>query len=185
MRLFYKPKVLKFSDLMLKFNTFSFIKNEFSNNLLEKINELFGENSSDGLKLFINKNTTLKDEEFKIDTSPEEINIYAKTETAAYYALLTLKDILKQTSNCFYVEDYPDLEIRGVMVDISRSKVPTKETLKEMIKLFSKRLGSICPTHCQRARIHYHGRRTLVLGMGRLCSRGASLGGLFFTYGRI
>ena len=71
MRLFHKPKVLKISDLMLKFNTFSFIKNEFSNNLLEKINELFGENSSDGLKLFINKNTTLKDEEFKIDTTPE------------------------------------------------------------------------------------------------------------------
>ena len=30
------------------------------------------------------------------------------------------------------IEDSPDLEIRGVMIDISRSKVPTLKTLKEM-----------------------------------------------------
>lgn len=138
MRLFYKPKVLKISDVLLKFNTFSFTQNEFSDSLLSKINELFNDYSDEGLKLFINKNTALKDEEFRIDTTPEEIKIFAKTESAAYYGLLTLKEILKQTKNCFYVEDYPDLEIRGVMIDISRTKVPTKETLKDMIKMFSK-----------------------------------------------
>lgn len=138
MRLFYKPKVLKISDIKLKFNTFSFVKNEFSENLFDKVKELFKTDYDVGLKLFIKENCDLKNEEFKIETTPDEIYIYAKYENAAYYALLTIKDILKQTTNCFYIEDYPDLEIRGVMIDISRSKVPKLETLKQMIRMFSR-----------------------------------------------
>ena len=137
MRFFYKPKVLKISNLKLKFNAFSFVKNEFSDNLFERIKELFLIDSDVGLQLYVKKISNLRNDEFKIETTPDEIYIYAKNEAAAYYALQTLKEILKQTSNCFYVEDYPDLEIRGVMVDISRSKVPKLDTLKQMVKMFA------------------------------------------------
>lgn len=137
MKLFYKPKVLKISDVKLKFNAFYFCKNEFSNDLDYKINELFSFENDVGLRLNIKKCEELEDEKFKIECTPEEITIFANYENAAYYALLTLKDLLKQTNNCFYIEDWPDLKIRGAMIDISRSKVPKIETLKEMIKMLS------------------------------------------------
>ena len=137
MRLFFKPKVLEINELKLKFSTFSFFQNEFSNNLRNKILELFKFDNGDGLKLIIKKNSMLKKEEFRINAIPDEVNIDAESEAAAYYALLTLQEILKQTNNCFYLEDFPDLEIRGVMIDISRSKVPKLDTLKQMVKMFS------------------------------------------------
>ena len=38
---------------------------------------------------------------------------------------------------CLKIEDSPDLEIRGVMLDISRSKVPTLATLKNLVDIFA------------------------------------------------
>ena len=35
------------------------------------------------------------------------------------------------------IEDVPDLKIRGVMLDISRAKVPSVETIKNTIKLLA------------------------------------------------
>ena len=35
------------------------------------------------------------------------------------------------------IDDYPDLKLRGVMLDISRSKVPTLSTLKKLVDKFA------------------------------------------------
>src|SRR5262249_6108843 len=34
---------------------------------------------------------------------------------------------------CVEIEDHPDLLVRGVMLDISRDKVPTMATLRELV----------------------------------------------------
>jgi hypothetical protein len=53
-----------------------------------------------------------------------------------FYAACTLIQILEQRGDrlpCLRIEDYPDFPARGVMLDISRDKVPSMATLYELI----------------------------------------------------
>ena len=116
----------------------------------------FGDFSSNLIKFFnqdlkfknvipVNEKATIElkrikvdDEAYKIKVSEEKIEISASTDQGIFYAIKTLKQIKKKNSlQCLEIEDSPDLKIRGVMVDISRAKVPTLKTLKEMVDLFS------------------------------------------------
>ncbi|WP_123040986.1 beta-N-acetylhexosaminidase [Cohnella candidum] len=58
----------------------------------------------------------------------------------AYHAVSTLKQLLNRSSGGFpgvLIEDEPDFPVRGVMLDISRNKIPTMETLYRLIDLLS------------------------------------------------
>lgn len=80
----------------------------------------------------------LKDEEYILDVKKDKITIKASSDRGIFYGIKTLKQCVnKSTVIGCHVEDKPDLAIRGVMIDISRSKVPTLKTLKQMVKLFS------------------------------------------------
>lgn len=135
MKLKFKPKVLNFNDENLKFKTIKEVINEFSDNLNYHIKENLEMDFEKGLTLTILKDLTL-DNKFLINANPSKIQIKSPTEDFAYYAILTLKEILKQNKT-FTLEDSPDLKIRGVMLDISRSKVPKLDTLKDLVKFFS------------------------------------------------
>ena len=80
----------------------------------------------------------LKEEEYILDVNSDNVIIKASTDKGCFYAIKTLKQLThnKKIQGC-YIEDSPDLEIRGFMVDISRSKVPTLTTLKQMVDLLS------------------------------------------------
>lgn len=80
----------------------------------------------------------LKEEEYILDVKKDKITIKASTDRGIFYGIKTLKQLATKTSvkGC-HIEDKPDLPIRGVMIDISRSKVPTLKTLKQMVNLFS------------------------------------------------
>lgn len=80
----------------------------------------------------------LKEEEYILDVKKDKITIKASTDRGIFYGIKTLKQLDTKTSvkGC-HIEDKPDLPIRGVMIDISRSKVPTLKTLKQMVNLFS------------------------------------------------
>ena len=60
-------------------------------------------------------------------------------EAGAFRGLATFAQILKQAAQrsgsiaCLKIVDQPDFDHRGVMLDISRCKVPTLETLKGLI----------------------------------------------------
>lgn len=80
----------------------------------------------------------LKEEEYVLDISKNKITIKASTDKGIFYGIKTLKQcVLKNSVKGCHVEDKPELAIRGVMIDISRSKVPTLKTLKQMVRLFS------------------------------------------------
>lgn len=80
----------------------------------------------------------LKEEEYILDITKNKITIKASTDKGIFYGIKTLKQcILKNSIKACHVEDKPELGIRGVMIDISRSKVPTLKTLKQMVRLFS------------------------------------------------
>ena len=75
-------------------------------------------------------------EAYKLVVDTESISIEAATETGLFRGLTTLRQLIETNSEtlpCLNIEDQPDLEIRGYMLDISRCKVPTMETLYELI----------------------------------------------------
>lgn len=78
--------------------------------------------------------------QLKIDSS--RITIKAGSKSGFYYALLTLNQIGQFANDngywpCVEINDEPDFERRGVMLDISRDKVPTMKTMMDLIDQLS------------------------------------------------
>jgi hypothetical protein len=78
---------------------------------------------------------------YDIEIEPHGIHLTAATPEGAVYAAQTLIQILRQHRAgpipCLQIEDRPDFRIRGVMLDISRDKVPTMETLYALVDQLS------------------------------------------------
>ncbi|MEI6048637.1 MAG: beta-N-acetylhexosaminidase [Bacteroidota bacterium] len=77
---------------------------------------------------------------YTLDIRPGKLTVEYSNKQGLYYAIVSLK-VLKQnysgTIPCVLIKDFPDLEVRGLMLDISRDKVPTKETLMGIIQLLA------------------------------------------------
>jgi hexosaminidase len=80
----------------------------------------------------------MKEEEYTLDISPTLVQIKAGSAKGAFYALQTLKQI-KELDHipCLKIHDFTSLEVRGIMLDISRSKVASVSTIKHLIDEFS------------------------------------------------
>ncbi len=68
----------------------------------------------------------------------EGVEIAARTEQGVFYAAQTLKQLIRQFAAeavlpVVRIEDWPDFLNRGVMLDISRDKVPEMETLYALV----------------------------------------------------
>ena len=78
------------------------------------------------------KLTESKGDEYKINFE-DEITIEAGTK-GAFYAIQTLRQIVKNGySDASEISDKPDLEVRGYYFDITRGRIPTLKTLKELV----------------------------------------------------
>ena len=82
----------------------------------------------------------VQEQGYFLDISSEKILLQAKDGAGIFYGLMTLQQILRQCNrsipNCI-IKDHPDFFTRGVMLDISRDKVPKMETLLALIDKFS------------------------------------------------
>jgi hexosaminidase len=80
-------------------------------------------------------------EGYKLSITSDKVLIVANDEAGAFYAAMTLKQIARQASNgelpCLHIEDWPDFAHRGVLLDLSRDKVPTMETLYALIEMLA------------------------------------------------
>ena len=89
--------------------------------------------------LSFSKDDSLEDEGYKISISSDKINIFYKTLNGAFYSLLTLDQILlNDVIPCLEIIDYPQVSVRGFMMDISRDKVATVDTIKQVIDLIDR-----------------------------------------------
>ena len=73
----------------------------------------------------------------KID---KEVTIIGNDIRGAFYGMMTLRQILRQSERelpNLRIKDWPDFPNRGFMLDISRDKVPKKETLFQLVDLLS------------------------------------------------
>ena len=83
-----------------------------------------------------------KTQAYIINIKPSCITIEATTEQGLFYGAQSLKQLIRYqylTKNnleipCYNILDYPSLEYRGWMDDISRGPIPTTEFIKEEIR---------------------------------------------------
>jgi hexosaminidase len=86
------------------------------------------------------KNKTLEEQAYILSVQPNLVRIEYASSTGLYYAITTLKQIREQSSHelpCVQIQDHPDLKIRGALLDISRGKIPTLQTLYHMVDFLS------------------------------------------------
>jgi hexosaminidase len=77
---------------------------------------------------------------YELAINEDGVRIQGHDEAGVFYGVCTLIQMLQQTRNalpCVRVEDWPDFPARGVMLDISRDKVPTLETLFNLVDLLA------------------------------------------------
>lgn len=78
----------------------------------------------------------LRAQGYRMDITAEGINVSATDAAGALYAVMTLRQLARQYGNqlpLLHIEDYPDFPARGIMLDISRDKVPTMKTLFDLV----------------------------------------------------
>ncbi|MCK4314787.1 MAG: beta-N-acetylhexosaminidase, partial [Anaerolineae bacterium] len=90
---------------------------------------------------------------YALTITPARITLYANTSTGLFYAVQTLRQLIRlhicnpslschpssqaQTLPALTIQDRPTLPYRGLMLDVSRRKVPTLTTLKQLAEELS------------------------------------------------
>ena len=93
-----------------------------------------------GLVMRLDESLSLPEQGYHLFIRPDGIEIVAGDAAGAFYGACTLAQFIRQVDGilpCVAIEDWPDFPVRGVMLDISRDKVPTMETLFHLIDLLA------------------------------------------------
>jgi hexosaminidase len=128
-----------------------FMAHEFQHYLLQKMHmnwmisasSVIPENKT-GLEIKMNPELVGHAQGYRLSIDLDRITITGNDLAGAFYGICTLKQIIfghtilnKFEVGCLDVLDWPDFPARGVMLDISRDKVPTLETLFMLVDLFA------------------------------------------------
>ncbi len=80
-------------------------------------------------------------EGYRLVLRPDRAEIVAHDAAGAFYAEQTLTQIRRQTGAgdiaCAAIEDWPDFRHRGLMIDVSRDRVPAMDTLSLLVDLMA------------------------------------------------
>jgi hexosaminidase len=90
--------------------------------------------------IIFTKNKSLEPQAYELSVQPRLIKIEYNDTEGLFYALTTLKQLAEQSNNklpCVQIKDKPDLLTRGALLDISRGKVPTLQTICRMVDFLS------------------------------------------------
>ncbi len=81
-----------------------------------------------------------KPQGYRLQLSSKAVIVSAADDSGLYYGALTLlqlADLQRGEVACCVINDEPDFAVRGVMLDISRDKVPAMRTLMELVDKLS------------------------------------------------
>lgn len=98
------------------------------------------ESDKDSANVFFSQQKLGHPEAFRILCTENKITVDSSTPQGGLFALHAISQILKHGKTeipCFEVNDRPILKRRGFMLDVSRCKVPTMETIFNLIDLLS------------------------------------------------
>lgn len=83
---------------------------------------------------------SLLTQSYTLSIQPDHISIHGSDASGVFYGVCTLAQIIQQHGTqlpCLSILDFPDIWRRGVMLDISRDRVPTLATLLELVDLLA------------------------------------------------
>lgn len=130
MHLLPKPQTIEFNDGFLRTKKVNIV-NQCSDSRIEKHLSVF-ETDKAGAILTISHGDD-SSEEYTMSITENAIEIVGKGAAGAFYGLQTLKQLFEADCvPCLFISDCPDMEYRGFYHDITRGKVPTLSTLKEL-----------------------------------------------------
>ena len=95
-----------------------------------------GPDTVDAVAPTVTIDPTLPAQGYTISISAARVAVVAADDPGAFYARMTLRQLARVNDGRLpvgTVRDWPDLATRGVMIDISRDKVPTTATLHALI----------------------------------------------------
>jgi len=93
-----------------------------------------------GVFIAIHKKKPAREQAYRLSVTPKGITILAQDAPGAFYGVATLSQILRQCKRSIpacEIDDYPDFSSRGIMLDISRDKVPTLDSLFALVDEFA------------------------------------------------
>ncbi len=82
------------------------------------------------------RNPSLSPQGYTLSVKPTQVVVQYNSLDGVNNAISTLKQLAVQSHHqlpCVEIADHPDLRVRGVMLDISRGKIPTLQTLFGMV----------------------------------------------------
>jgi len=91
-----------------------------------------------GVVLDIRQSSGIPVQGYQLKITTEKIEIASGDEPGAYYGFCTLSQIIEQCGvdlPCLEILDWPDFPERGVMLDVSRTKIPKMDTLLNLVTL--------------------------------------------------
>jgi hexosaminidase len=98
-----------------------------------------------GLTLRVDPAAALPSQGYTLVVDAVGISITARDAAGAFYGACTLVQMLQAAQAagetgflpCLYIRDWPDFSVRGVMLDISRDKVPSLETMYGLVDILA------------------------------------------------
>jgi hypothetical protein len=88
------------------------------------------------IALALDRQAATHNQGYDLEIGPRGIAVTGHDPPGAFYGVCTVRQLLRQYGAevpCLSIVDYPDFEARGVLLDVSRSKVPTMATLKGLV----------------------------------------------------
>ncbi len=82
----------------------------------------------------------LPEQAYRLWIGPRGVVVAADSASGLFYGVQTLRQLVRLHGKCLpqvAIDDAPALAERGVMLDVCRGKVPTLETLKELVEKLS------------------------------------------------
>jgi hypothetical protein len=83
---------------------------------------------------------SIPEQGYDLEIQQDKITIAFSSIRGLHYALVSLKVLNKNYKGklpCVALKDYPDLDVRGLLLDISNNKVPSLSTLMDLVQKLS------------------------------------------------
>ena len=99
-----------------------------------------------GALLWVDPQRVPNPQGYELTITPNTLSLLAHDPAGIFYGVCTMIQLLEEAPHrarsapalpCLRIIDYPDFPVRGVMLDISRDKVPTMPTLFMLVDLFA------------------------------------------------
>lgn len=128
-------KTLEQKQGFLAKKTISFVPGVYDNRLCKALEKLPNDPAGTPLTIAI---SGCEGDGYSLQIREDAIAIEAESPAGAFYAIQTLRQLFRNEQiPCLYIQDKPDFAYRGFYHDVTRGKVPTLESVKELIDLMA------------------------------------------------